>query len=229
MLKLAFSVILRLYHSSYSTVLETNEVTYYLDMTLSLHRSMFVEKNDFHYRATILLLDLRKIFEHDQDLQKLEPTLKLKTRQSASLIHDAHWIWRDHYAGRSIDTQQLGRPPRTLPSIVQYFPALSSARESSDNSSSQQQPTASTEQSRVEQSSGSVLPDVYAVDPDLPQLPSQAQVSGGVSLNPGDGESLPNPLDMMYAFLDPSEKASELFYPPWELDIEREQGEGSYL
>lgn len=220
MLKLAFLVILRLYHSRYSTVLDLNEVTHYLDMAVNLHRSMSTEKNDFHERATILLLDLRKIFENNQDLQRLEPTLKLKTRQSASLIHDAHWIWRDHYAARSIDTQQFGRPPRVLPSIVRYSPASGLARESSNSSDTYEQSASSGHHGNVEENPDSVIPDV--VDSDFYQPPNQSEASSRLSLNHGEVDPLPNPLDMMYAFLDPNEEATELFYPPWELEIEQE-------
>jgi hypothetical protein len=217
-LKLAALVILRLYNSSYAIFLDHTEVDHYFDMALNLHRSMIVDKNDFHERATILLPDLRRIFRQDAALLSSEPSLKVRTRQSASVLHDSHWIWRDYYASRSLDTQRLGRPPRELPSLVQYSPSSGPA---TGGTISHAQTADEPERKRSENSHIAVMGPAASSSGQLQDQSSSHNALSESQHQQAGSDDLPlDPLEMMYAFLDPCDESSALFYPSWTVDEE---------
>jgi hypothetical protein len=207
MLKLASLVILRTYYSSYGAFLDESEVHHYFDIALGLHRSMVVDPNDFHDRASVLLPDLRRIFEQDKSLQESAPVLKVRSRQSASLLHDCHWIWRDYYATRSVDTQRLGRPARSLPSIVTYSPAAPSL--GGDHAAEP-----SLQDDHME-AAGTIPATINNTGFERIRRQIRDDNPSRVCEDSGMYDFSPDPLDMLYDFLEPGEDSSSLFYAPW--------------
>ncbi|KIX04970.1 uncharacterized protein Z518_05842 [Rhinocladiella mackenziei CBS 650.93] len=217
MLKLAALVVMKLVFSSYSRILDFETGKNAFDTALSIHRLMSAENNDFHARSSIFLAHLWGINQNSSRLRHDEPTLRLNTRHSASLLHDSLWIWRDFYSERAIDTEQLGRPPRVLPSIIQHSPVTV-----------MDTPSVRGEGGRAEIGDASESSQEGA---QVANISDPQHLSKGIALsdlqglrsttNPTtstDPMNLPDPFDPMSAYLIPDLEDTGMFYPDWTWD-----------
>jgi hypothetical protein len=90
-------VILKVLHSSYSQFVDFEAGKRAFNLTLSLLRNASIENNDLHGRSSKILAQLWSFHGSLTPKNQEDPNLKLKTRSSASVLHDALWVWRERF------------------------------------------------------------------------------------------------------------------------------------
>jgi transcriptional regulatory protein LEU3 len=104
-LSLAAIVLLKIINSSYWKYVDLNNGKHAFNSALSLIRRSSVEDNDLPARSSKILAQLWSIqSQHNRKMEE-KPSLKLKTRSGASVVHDALWAWRETFGG-----QETGNP-----------------------------------------------------------------------------------------------------------------------
>ncbi|KIW12127.1 hypothetical protein PV08_09402 [Exophiala spinifera] len=204
MLKHAALVLMKILHSSYARLVDVDTGRHAFNLAISMHRDMTVETNDFHDRAHTILDHLWSLHRDSRSNLQADPTLKLNTRLSGSLLHDALWMWRDRYSADELETRRLGRPPRALPSIIQHSPSVTtSSREDTRKLIQMESDLGTTGGSAALRSN----PDNAAMNDQISMV--DAQMGMPISLDS---------FDMMNTYLAPDMEASGLFYPDWMWD-----------
>ncbi|KAJ5124317.1 uncharacterized protein N7515_008142 [Penicillium bovifimosum] len=97
---LAALVILKIINSSYSNFVDTESGKSTFISALSLIRQSSVEDNDLPGRASKILAQLWS-FQSQRYRNIEDPSIRLTTRSSASVLHDSLWMWRDRFGGQS--------------------------------------------------------------------------------------------------------------------------------
>lgn len=105
---LAALFILRLEDSSFVALLDAESGKRAFNMALSLIRRTSLEDNDLPGRTSKILAQLWSIQGRSQQSSET-PHLKLRTRLSASLLHDQLWNWRERFGGQA---SVSNTPPR---------------------------------------------------------------------------------------------------------------------
>ncbi|KAJ5894890.1 hypothetical protein N7495_006581 [Penicillium taxi] len=98
---LAAVFILHLADSSFSSILDVEGGKIAFNTALLLMRRTSLEDNDMPGRISKILAQLWSL-QGSSEQSKQEPHLKLKTRLSASLVHDQMWKWRERFGGQRI-------------------------------------------------------------------------------------------------------------------------------
>lgn len=88
MLKHAALVLMKILHSSYARMVDVDAGKQAFNLALAIHRDMTLETNDFHDRASIILGHLWSLHRDSQSKIRADPTLKLNTRLSGSLLRE---------------------------------------------------------------------------------------------------------------------------------------------
>jgi transcriptional regulatory protein LEU3 len=115
-LSLAAIVLLKIINSSYSEYVELNSGKRAFNSALSLIHRSSVEDGDLPGRSSKILAQLWSIqSQHNQRMEE-EPSLKLKTRSGASVVHDSMWAWREKFGG-----QETGNP---ISSGALFYPSV---------------------------------------------------------------------------------------------------------
>lgn len=101
---LSFSAmfILKLSFSSYSSFIDVDEGKRMFHIAAQMIRQTSLEDNDLQGRMSKILTQLWSGYARIGSLNE-EPSLKLRTRLAASLLHDLLWTWRDAYGNLSND------------------------------------------------------------------------------------------------------------------------------
>lgn len=103
-------IVLKVLHSSFSTFLDISGGKRAFNLVVTLLRRASIEDNDLPGRSSKILAQLWAV--HDTSIsnsgQGNEPTLRLKTRSSASVMHDALWVWRDKFAKQGTSSTSQG-------------------------------------------------------------------------------------------------------------------------
>ncbi|KEF52649.1 uncharacterized protein A1O9_11066 [Exophiala aquamarina CBS 119918] len=220
MVKLSALVVMKVLFSSYSRILDIDAGKRTFNTAISMQRSMSVEINDFPSRDCVVLTHLWAINQSSASNRNEEPTLRLNTRHSASVLHDSLWVWRNYYEERAINTEHLGRPPRVLPSLIQHSP-VATMDTPNINALFEQYPTA---QNRgVEQQLGTI----QGMQQLTPTMSSQGMLSNNIvgtnnglmaQTNSMMNTTSPDPFDLMGNYMIPEAESSGMFYPSWMWD-----------
>lgn len=123
--------VLKILHSSFSTFVDFARGKRAFNSVITLCRRASIEDNDLPGRSSKILSQLWAI--HDPSSSKLgqgnEPSLRLRTRSSASVMHDALWVWRERFA-KQYNCQRPGlvlTPTPTPAGTVADIPGSSSS------------------------------------------------------------------------------------------------------
>ena len=90
-------VVLKVLHSSFAQFVDFQSGKRSFNLTLSLLRNASIENNDLHGRSSKILAQLWSFHSSLTPKNDGDPNLKLKTRSSASVLHDALWVWRERF------------------------------------------------------------------------------------------------------------------------------------
>lgn len=220
MVKLSALVVMKVLFSSCSRILDIDAGKKTFNDAISMQRSMSVENNDFPSRDCVVLTHLWAINQSSATKRDEEPTLRLNTRHSASVLHDSLWVWRNYYEERAINTEHLGRPPRVLPSLIQHSP-VATMDTPNINALFEQYPT--PQAGGLEQPIGTIQ--------NMQQMPGRMSSQGLQAENmagPNNGilvqnnsvmnATSPDPFDLMGNYMIPEAESSGMFYPSWMWD-----------
>jgi transcriptional regulatory protein LEU3 len=92
-------LILKITYSNYSAYIDCEEGERMFHVATQLVRRMSLEDNDLPGRMSKILTQLWSAYALVGAINE-EPTLKLRTRLSASLLHDLLWCWRETFGGQ---------------------------------------------------------------------------------------------------------------------------------
>lgn len=111
-LALAASFILKIGHSNHARYIDFKEGKHMFHTATQLMRRVSMEDNDLPGRMSKIMTQLWSI-QTRIDRSNEEPSLKLKTRLSGSLLHDFLWSWRETFGGQgdgtvNVQTGSLG-------------------------------------------------------------------------------------------------------------------------
>ena len=233
MVKLAALVVMKLLFSNYSRILDIEAGKKAFNTAMSIQRAMSVENNDFPSRDSVVLTHLWAINQSNGTIRDQEPTLRLNTRHSASVLHDSLWVWRNYYAEREFNTEHLGRPPRVLPSLIQHSPV---ATMDTPNVNIPFDPYASTPQNskldhqqqhqQQQQQQQQQMGSMHGMQSGNMSNTTPGLMSDGMAAPPGQGNGMmdntsPDPFDLMSSYgsyMIPEADSSGMFYPNWMWD-----------
>lgn len=126
----AASVVLKIVHSSYSKYIPLDRGKGAFNTVLSLLRKSSLENNDLWGRGSMILMQLWGLYQLKPEKKYQEPTLRVKTRYTASVLHDSLWTWREEFGSQAHaipqSTVSLSPPSENHPypeSLVQDIPA----------------------------------------------------------------------------------------------------------
>lgn len=221
MVKLSALVVMKVLFSSYSRILDIDAGKKTFNAAINMQRSMSVEINDFPSRDCVVLTHLWSINQSSASKRDEEPTLRLNTRHSASVLHDSLWVWRNYYEERAINTEHLGRPPRVLPSLIQHSPVATMDTPNINTLFDQYPPTPHP---------GGHAQQIGTIE-GMQQMPARLSSQGlltdnMVSANDGllaqnismMNTTSPDPFDLMGNYMIPEAESSGMFYPSWMWD-----------
>jgi len=122
-LLMAGVTVLKILHSSFSVFVDFAEGKRAFNSVVTLLRRASIEDNDLPGKSSKILAQLWAI--HDPSTSKSgqgnEPLLRLRTRSSASVMHDALWVWRERFAkkptpaGPAADMPGSSSSPEDMP------------------------------------------------------------------------------------------------------------------
>ena len=99
MLVNAAIILIKILHSSYAQYIDYDTGKSAFNASLTLMRCETIENNDLGGRATTILSQLWTLYSTNYARIQQEPSLELKTRSSASVLHDAMRLWRQAFGG----------------------------------------------------------------------------------------------------------------------------------
>ena len=99
MLILATIILLKILKSDYSQFVDSFAGKRMYNSSLLLLRSCSVENNDNVGRASKILTQLWGV-QKSLTVGEEEPSLCVRTRLGASVLHDALWLWRQEFGGQ---------------------------------------------------------------------------------------------------------------------------------
>lgn len=113
MLLSAAMVLMKIVNSKYSTYIDVEAARVSFNTANSMLKKASVEDNDLRERVSKIIEQLWS-FHHTLNLRKEEePTIHIKTRWGASLIHDSLWIWREEFGGQRTPLPSLSAAAST--------------------------------------------------------------------------------------------------------------------
>jgi hypothetical protein len=114
-LTVAAILLMKIISSSYSRYVDVESGKSAFNSVLSMHRRASVEDNDLRGRAGKILAQLWSVHHSLAVRREQEPTLNIKTRLGASVLHDSLWTWREEFGGQrataSVSSQPVPAPP----------------------------------------------------------------------------------------------------------------------
>jgi hypothetical protein len=90
-------LVMKIVHSSYSQYIDVNEGKRAFDSVVAL-RLATPNKFDLRNRIRKILEQLWSLHHSLTQVREQEPSLRVKSRLGASVMHDALWTFRDQYA-----------------------------------------------------------------------------------------------------------------------------------
>lgn len=93
-------VVLKILHSSYGKCLHSDRGKRAFNTVLSLLRRSSLQNNDLWGRGSMILTQLWGLYQRKPEKRDQEPTLRVKTRYAASVLHDSLWTWREEFGSQ---------------------------------------------------------------------------------------------------------------------------------
>lgn len=100
-LVMAAIIIMKTIGSSYSRFVDVEKGKRAFNSVLFMLRRYSVEDNDLKGRLSKILTQLWNVHQSLPAKREQEPSLRVKTRLSASVLHDSLWMWREQFGGQS--------------------------------------------------------------------------------------------------------------------------------
>ena len=97
----AASVVLKILYSSYGKCIHSDGGKRAFNAVLSLLRRSSIENNDLSGRGCMILTQLWSLYQLKPDQRHQEPSLRVRTRYAASILHDALWTWREEVGSQA--------------------------------------------------------------------------------------------------------------------------------
>jgi hypothetical protein len=102
-LAMAAMLIMKIVHSSYAKYVNANEGEMAFNSVVSLMRKASVQEYDVRFRVSIVLTQLWGVHQSVSTRKDQEPSLNVRSRLGASVLHDALWQWRERFGRKSAD------------------------------------------------------------------------------------------------------------------------------
>ncbi|KAE8444116.1 hypothetical protein EG329_000898 [Mollisiaceae sp. DMI_Dod_QoI] len=99
---MAAMLIMKIVHSSYARYINTDEGEQAFNLVISLMRKALVQKVDVRFRVSVVLAQLWGVHHSLAARKDQEPSLNIRSRLGASILHDTLWQWRENF-GRGCD------------------------------------------------------------------------------------------------------------------------------
>lgn len=166
-LSLAAMLILKLGFSNYSSYIDIDEGKRLFHIAAQMIRETSLENNDLQGRMSKILTQLWGGYARIGNFDE-EPSLKLRTRLGASLLHDLLWTWRDAYGNLSNENSTT-QGKKSLPPLLKVYRKLTSqelATISQGNDTTETEPSCST----IDNFNCDVLDLESMLDPDFLSL-----------------------------------------------------------
>jgi hypothetical protein len=116
-LGMAAIFVMKIVSSSYSHYVDVEGGKRAFNTVLSLMRKSSVEDNDLKGRMSKILGQLWGVHYSDPTRREQAPSLTIKSRFSASILHDSLWLWRERFGGQG---DSVAPPPQ--PEAVSISP-----------------------------------------------------------------------------------------------------------
>lgn len=115
-LTIAAMMLMKIVNSSYARYIDTEEGKRTFNTAISLLRKSSVEDNDLQGRVNKIIAQLWNLHRNLNLRKEGEPTVHIKTRWGASLLHDSLWMWREEFGGQKAPPPNLDATASTSPS-----------------------------------------------------------------------------------------------------------------
>lgn len=112
LLVLGAILVMKIVNSSYSRYVDVQGGKRTFNTVLAMLRRCSVIDNDLNGRVSKILAQLWSAHQSIAAIREQEPRLTIKSRFSASVLHDSLWLWRDRFG------DQEGSVPRPPPPIL---------------------------------------------------------------------------------------------------------------
>ena len=114
MLTISAMVLMKITNSSYAKYIDVGGARRSFNTVLAMLRNSSVEDNDLHGRVSKIVAQLWSLHRTRNLRKEEEPSIHLKTRWGASLLHDSLWLWREEFGGQKappppLDTELVAR------------------------------------------------------------------------------------------------------------------------
>jgi transcriptional regulatory protein LEU3 len=113
-------LIMKIINSSYSRYVDTEGGKLAFNKVLALLRRASLEDNDVRGRGGKILAQLWTLHHSRIVRREQEPSLRVKSRFGASVLHDGLWAWREEFGGQagpqSGPSQPISNPTQLTPS-----------------------------------------------------------------------------------------------------------------
>jgi transcriptional regulatory protein LEU3 len=115
-LTIAAMILMKIVNSSYASYIDTEEGKRAFNTAASLLRKSSVEDNDLQGRVNKIIAQLWNLHRNLNLRKEEEPTVHIKSRWGASLLHDSLWMWREEFGGQKALPPKLNATTSTSPS-----------------------------------------------------------------------------------------------------------------
>lgn len=102
---IAAMVLMKIVNSSFSGYVDNEDGKHAFNTAISLVRKSSVEDNDLPGRVSKIIAQLWNLHRSLNQRKKEEPSVNIKTRWGASLLHDSLWTWREEFGGQKAPPQ----------------------------------------------------------------------------------------------------------------------------
>ncbi|KAN0099888.1 hypothetical protein V8E51_013663 [Hyaloscypha variabilis] len=113
-------LIMKIINSSYSRYVDIAGGKLAFNKVLALLRRSSLEDNDIRGRGGKILAQLWTVYNSRTVRREQEPSLRIKSRFGASVLHDGLWAWREEFGGQaspqSGPSQPVSNPTQLMPS-----------------------------------------------------------------------------------------------------------------
>lgn len=173
---IAAMLVMKVVHSNYARYIDTEAAKRSFNAVILISRRWIVEDNDLNSRTSKVLSQLWSSLHLAEGTVNHPPSLRIKSRSFASILHDALWTWRDRFG------QQSGNGAPPAPSSVVMGSPLSSRTEGADRMSATLARSVASEQLTLSPKTNDLFPQ--------PSGGVQSLVSETVINNPQPSQSL---------------------------------------
>ncbi|KAH8820272.1 hypothetical protein F5884DRAFT_41102 [Xylogone sp. PMI_703] len=93
-------MLMKIINSKYSHFIDVTEGKKAFNSVVTMLRKSSVEDNDLRGRGSKIISQLWGLHHTLNSREEREPVIHMKSRRSASLLHDSLWMWREEFGGQ---------------------------------------------------------------------------------------------------------------------------------